>query len=68
MDVFSQDGMRAGQHKLERTGPYRLINTTIMTPGIPVFMPVTITVNDQDYGKIISGYYTAREGKKGILE
>jgi exo-beta-1,3-glucanase (GH17 family) len=45
-----------------------LLNTTIMTPGIPVFMPVTITVNGQDYNKITSGYYTAQEGKKGILE
>ena len=45
-----------------------LLNTTIMTPGIPVFMPVTITVNGQDYGKITSGYYTAQEGNKGTLQ
>jgi exo-beta-1,3-glucanase (GH17 family) len=44
-----------------------LLNTTIMAPGIPVFMLVTITVNGQSYGRIISGYYTAQAGKTGSL-
>jgi hypothetical protein len=45
-----------------------ILNTTIMAPGIPVFMPVTITVNGQDYFRITSGYYTAQEGKNGTMQ
>ncbi len=45
-----------------------LLNTTIITPGIPVFMRVTITVDGQDYDKITLGYFTAQEGKKGIMK
>ena len=44
-----------------------LLNATIMAPGIPVFMPVTINVNGQNYFKITSGYYLAQEGIKGTL-
>jgi len=45
-----------------------LLNTTIMAPGIPVFVPVTIIVNGQNYARTASGYYTAQEGEAGAFE
>ena len=45
-----------------------LLNTTIPAPGIPVFMPVIITVGSQNYVQITSGYYTAKDGKNGVLK
>ena len=46
---------------------YGLLDTTIIAPGIPAFIPVTITVNDQGYLAITSGYYTAQSGKSGTM-
>jgi hypothetical protein len=44
-----------------------LLNTTLPSPGIPVFMPVKLTVNGQDYSKTPAGYYTAVGGKAGKM-
>ena len=45
-----------------------LINATIMAPGIPIFLPISITVNNNHYMKIMAVYYTAQEGGKGLLK
>jgi exo-beta-1,3-glucanase (GH17 family) len=45
-----------------------LLNATIMPPGIPVFMRVAINVAGQYYTNTAPCYYTALQGKRGMMK
>jgi hypothetical protein len=47
---------------------YGMLDRTIRAPGIPVFVPVNVTVNGTNsYWRMISSYYTAVAGSIGRL-
>jgi exo-beta-1,3-glucanase (GH17 family) len=47
---------------------YGLIDATLKAPGIPVFVPVIVTVNaTNSYECTVSSYYTATAGKSGQM-
>lgn len=44
-----------------------LLDETIYSPGIPIFMPVTVSVEEEPYGRIVTGFYTAKAGSIGYM-
>ena len=44
-----------------------MLNESLSSPGIPVFIPVVVTVNGTDYGRLASGFYTAKKSKSGVF-
>lgn len=45
-----------------------LLNTTIYSPGVPVFIPVSIFIDGEPYRINVARYYTASSGKSGIAK
>jgi hypothetical protein len=44
-----------------------MLNADLTSPGIPVFFPVSVSVGGTPYGRMVSGTYSAKQSKAGIL-